>query len=170
MSWYTPYCPKLTLMSYRPARLLASDLFPDFPVQIFSKISLSVACRFRIHTTEDCIFVSSHSNKPGKVRVWRKCVGLTGLFPTCHGGQLTLKLWVTKQGFHPGVYYMNNMFQGRHRISNFGTQTNFAHTPHTVHPLCIVHVSLLTYKRFLINRTLGIKGFFSTATLSIKIP
>jgi hypothetical protein len=101
MSWYTPYCPKLTLMSYRPARLLASDLFPDFPVQIFSKISLSVACRFRIHTTEDCIFVSSHSNKPGKVRVWRKCVGLTGLFPTCHGGQLTLKLWVTKQGSHP---------------------------------------------------------------------
>jgi hypothetical protein len=101
----TSLCPKLTRFSYRPARLLATDFFQEFSPSDFLPDFFQISADFikrDIPAKEHRIFVFSDSNKPRESeRVRRKCVGLTGLFPTCHGGQLTLKLWVTKQGSHP---------------------------------------------------------------------
>jgi hypothetical protein len=116
MSLYKPLFQ--TYLIVVPALLAAgySDIFSRIFTFRFSPRFFPDFCRFHI----EIIFITYNGRNvylyslTQKTResesVWRKCVGLTGLFPTCHGGQLTLKLWVTKQGFHPGVYYMNNMF------------------------------------------------------------
>jgi hypothetical protein len=84
-----------------------SDIFSRIFTFRFSPRFFPDFCRFHI----EIIFITYNGRNvylyslTQKTResesVWRKCVGLTGLFPTCHGGQLTLKLWVTKQGSHP---------------------------------------------------------------------